>query len=394
MIDGIIAGTGNSRLVKSVPNFLQLYPTYEAFVGALIAGTLPLDIIFNSPGWQQLPDFLNKTTLLQDATAQKYGFTGNTTVDDVLNRISTQLGGYLVRVYVQIGGAPAPSGISVTGMTGVNNEPLVTGDDGSVLGLTRSNTVTITVDNSNIPYVDVQAADNTFTIDTNYQAYTEATVNLVASAQGFIAITASKSVSFSPSTKTVDLFLVGGGRGGDAIAYFNRDTSSGTGTSYGGYGGSKVTQLGVSLSSGTLTCTIGAGGPGGYARSTVSGQGIRDSGANGGNTRVVVDGKTYTASGGSDTEVRYGSDGAYPFGSSAFGNKYGANGGGASANPGYTYSTFSGGTSGGGNGSSDSGGDATDYGSGGGGGVTMGATSVTAQGGDGYQGIVIIRWGY
>ena len=83
MIDGIIAGTGNSRLAKSVPNFLQLYPTYEAFVGALIAGTLPLDIIFNSPGWQQIPDFLNKANLLKDETAALYSLQNTAVPDDV-----------------------------------------------------------------------------------------------------------------------------------------------------------------------------------------------------------------------------------------------------------------------------------------------------------------------
>ena len=44
MQDTIIKGTGNSRSLRSVPNFLRLYPSYEAFGQALVAGTLPIDL--------------------------------------------------------------------------------------------------------------------------------------------------------------------------------------------------------------------------------------------------------------------------------------------------------------------------------------------------------------
>ena len=39
MKDMIIKGTGDSRYLKSVSNFLSLYPDYESFVAALVAGT-------------------------------------------------------------------------------------------------------------------------------------------------------------------------------------------------------------------------------------------------------------------------------------------------------------------------------------------------------------------
>lgn len=44
MQDTIIKGTGNSRSLASVPNFLTLYPTYEAFGQALINRELPIDL--------------------------------------------------------------------------------------------------------------------------------------------------------------------------------------------------------------------------------------------------------------------------------------------------------------------------------------------------------------
>ena len=70
MQDGIIKGTGNSRYLKSISNFLQQYPTYQDFVAALVAGTLPIDLNgINETGWDQLGTALNKANLLSDETA-------------------------------------------------------------------------------------------------------------------------------------------------------------------------------------------------------------------------------------------------------------------------------------------------------------------------------------
>lgn len=68
MTDGIIKGTGNSRYGKTVPNALTLYPTYEAFIEALVAGTFPFDLNgINPAGWETVGDKLGKATLLTDA---------------------------------------------------------------------------------------------------------------------------------------------------------------------------------------------------------------------------------------------------------------------------------------------------------------------------------------
>ena len=70
MQDGIIMGTGNSRYLKSISGFLAMYPTYEAFAQALVAGTLPIDLSGKNPdGWAQQGTPLNKANLLTDATA-------------------------------------------------------------------------------------------------------------------------------------------------------------------------------------------------------------------------------------------------------------------------------------------------------------------------------------
>lgn len=81
MIDGVIAQTGNSRLVKA-----NLPATYEEFKAQAAAGMLPIDLLFNAAGWSVQPTFLNKGTLLDDTTASKYP-TGTDTVNKALGAV-------------------------------------------------------------------------------------------------------------------------------------------------------------------------------------------------------------------------------------------------------------------------------------------------------------------
>lgn len=77
MKDMIIKGTGDSRYLKSVSNFLSLYPDYESFVAALVAGTLPIDLNgINSAGVTQEGTPLTKANLLSDTAAKLMGATG------------------------------------------------------------------------------------------------------------------------------------------------------------------------------------------------------------------------------------------------------------------------------------------------------------------------------
>ena len=85
MQDGIIKGTGNSRYLKSISNFLTQYPTYQDFVAALVAGTLPIDLNgINETGWDQLGTALNKANLLSDETAAALGLPNTAVPDDAL----------------------------------------------------------------------------------------------------------------------------------------------------------------------------------------------------------------------------------------------------------------------------------------------------------------------
>lgn len=344
---------------------------------------------------------LNKSTLLKDTTAALYGLGADAVPDDMFTRIAKMLGGFLVKVNIQIAGVAAGAGISVTGITGINGEALVTDSSGSVTGLLHSKTATITVDKSTVEEVDILQAENTFTIDSNYAAYSETTVNLQPAAQGFILVDTSKTIKFSANVSTVDLFLVGGGAGGTAGVKLY---SSGNAKGYGGGGGTVVTETDVAINGHAVSCLIGAAGSGATASRTSSSSSITYADGNpGGATSAIVDGVTYSAAGG---EVRKtssnGTDGSSPFGSSAFGNQMGASGGGALAyNDGEGDYGNSGGVYGGGRGvvsNNASGRDGSYYGAGGGGAAksnnTVSYSSVSITSGNGYKGCVVIRWGY
>lgn len=78
MKDGIIKANGTSRRVQAT------FPaTYEEFRAKAAAGTLSLDVLFQSAGWSQHPTFLNKANLLDDTTAEMGGFDSNVVPNDV-----------------------------------------------------------------------------------------------------------------------------------------------------------------------------------------------------------------------------------------------------------------------------------------------------------------------
>lgn len=105
MQDGIIAGNGSSRYLKTVAAALSLYPSYEDFITALIAGTFPIDLNgINEAGWSRQGTPLNKGTLLSDTTETKiWGSAGNHTVDQALGQILGSIGYSLIKEYTSPG---------------------------------------------------------------------------------------------------------------------------------------------------------------------------------------------------------------------------------------------------------------------------------------------------
>lgn len=89
MTDGVIKSTGNSRYLKSVANFIALYPTYEDFAAALIRGDLPIDLNgINPNGWSQQATPLIKANLLSDSTGSMLGVGSTGTVNSALAAIA------------------------------------------------------------------------------------------------------------------------------------------------------------------------------------------------------------------------------------------------------------------------------------------------------------------
>lgn len=104
MKDLVPKGTGNSRFLRSVSNFLSLYPDYEAFVTALVDGTLPIDLAgINTEGVTQVGTPLTKANLLTDATATALGLSGDPTVNDALYALSQKGSPAECHVYADAG---------------------------------------------------------------------------------------------------------------------------------------------------------------------------------------------------------------------------------------------------------------------------------------------------
>ena len=90
MQDMVITGTGNSRFLKSVENFLDLFPTYEAFAAAFASGVLPVDFNgINPDGITQIGTPYSKSAVLTDETAALFGLDNTAVPDDVLRVISS-----------------------------------------------------------------------------------------------------------------------------------------------------------------------------------------------------------------------------------------------------------------------------------------------------------------
>ena len=83
MNDGIVKGTGNSRWMKTVQDALTKYPTYEAFMQALVEGTFSFDLNGMKPeGWEQIGTTLDTANVLTDETAESMGLPDTATPND------------------------------------------------------------------------------------------------------------------------------------------------------------------------------------------------------------------------------------------------------------------------------------------------------------------------
>jgi len=158
VVDGVIAGTGNSRYLKSVSNFLSLYPTYSNFVSALVEGTLPIDLNgLNAAGWTTLATALSKANLLDDTTAAAIAtFTGQSTPSTVNAALAAFAAATRVKVETTsytgtgTGGSSNPSSIAFTGTPHI---VFIRGGSEGALGIFLPQSLTTSYANYSYAYI-------------------------------------------------------------------------------------------------------------------------------------------------------------------------------------------------------------------------------------------------
>lgn len=254
MQDGIIKGVGNSRFLKSVPAFLTLYPTYEAFAEALIAGTLPVDLNgINEAGWTQLGTALNKANLLSDETEVfLFGAGENRSVNEAFYA----LGGKIQLIMSNVAaitltlkdsaGKPIP-GVLVQGVFDGSGNSVYSDNSGVVAGYVSEGSPTLKVSG----YADIVDYSEEISV-TKGTTFTKA---VTLTTRNYLDMMSSRSVKFSGNVETVDVALGGGGASGDAYYAANYTIGRGGGM------GAVSKQMGIQVTPNqAYPAVVGAGG--------------------------------------------------------------------------------------------------------------------------------------
>ncbi len=282
MRDGIIKGDGTSRFMKAA-----LPDTYESFKAACASGAQPLDILMNLAGWDTIPDFLNKETLLQDETeVALFGNAANRTVDAVFRGIAFKFkaisdGLATVKVTITDEGGKPVSGVLLTNVQSDTGGTVLSDASGIVNGYIAEGNAKIAVSG----YGDlVDAAIPTFTAVAG-GSYTK---TLTVKRRTYLNITASKTFRFSGDVATVDVALVDGGDSGGWGNY--RTDASGNEVNNnvdliggrGGNAGKAGKQTGIKPEPGkTYQAVVGSGGTDGNAGGKSSFMGVTGTTPNG-----------------------------------------------------------------------------------------------------------------
>lgn len=419
MKDGIIKATGNSRLLKAPAS---IPATYAEFRTALLAGTLPVDLLYNAIGWDVEGTALNKANLLTDAVAEALGLTSDDpTVNEALNALLA------VATTVRNGLMSAADKTKLDGVAdNANNyvHPTTAGNKHVPAGGAADNILGYSAAGTSI-WIQ-QLAEKALLSAATSALYgvtnVDAALALIPPKKTIVLLTASGSWTPPRVPLTVDIFMISGGGGGAA---------GGSNVSGGGGGGGYAKHIynHKIVSATPISYVIGAGGTGGTGKTNSANRaggagGITTFGifstlqGGGGASRTnYTDGQQWGGKGGAGGGAGngYRNPGVSGFGGNAantsddFGTGiydntqggycelngilYGGSGGGGSSDP--AYPGGAGGAGGGGAGGdvSTNGGNATGPGGGGGGGGDGNGTDASAgTGGNGASGIIVIAY--
>lgn len=277
MKDMIPKGTGNSRFLRSVSNFKAIYPTYDAFVNALVAGNLPVDFNgINEAGIQQVGTSLNKANLLTDETAGRLGlFQEDPTVNEAFGALANSPAGTgTLYIYCKDEAGEPVSGCVVQ----IGEDLAVTSASGAVKYLLAPGTCSVAI-RSPIDY-GAEVQTESVTVGLGETVSVEATIQDSLDGATELRLTSSVIASFSSRVAKADVFGVSGGGSGGVAMYFNDKNL--VAKASGGAGGRTKTVLSIGISD-VFKITVGAGG------AAVSNTNIYTpvDGKSGGNTSVV-----------------------------------------------------------------------------------------------------------
>lgn len=326
---------------------------------------------------------------------------------DALKRLLLSDGRYAVKVQVLSPGGRPMKGVEIgNSLVSMSGQPLITGEDGTCVGFTASNPVTVSATNNFLDISSIGSVKKTLTDGIlNEVTLTSTRDSAMETSKTF---TASQNVRFSPDVATFNCSAIGGGANGAAgvtgsstISGYSAVTATG---GKGGNAGQVVNKAGILNTSQLISIVVGAiggtsrvgtyitaagaagaaGGAGGYAWSNANSVYAN----NHGSTNAGAGADTTTSFLYPPTDV--GGAGGGGFAHTDFGGSYSSD---ASAARGI------GGSPGGGEGAasqSSNGDNASHYGGGGGGGAAeyYSGKGWNSSGGSGMQGLCGLQWAY
>ena len=344
-------------------------------------------------------DAWTKDETLSAQVASVLGLRDNYKPDDAFLGLYFGAGTYRYRVKVLFEDGTPIRGCTISGISAITGQTLVTNEKGIVIGKSTSSQVTIRV---SIPYEDLEKVDSQTIVSNGIIT----DVIFSVSGKGIIQITSSKTLTISSFAKTVDVTAVGGGAGRNAMRVYN-------GNPYGGSrGGARKIVTSLNVSVGLIKIMIGAQASGGINSNS------NYTGGTGRTTVVNIGENIITAVGGDSSR---GGSGGYRYGEGGNSGYYHTNGvagkdsteyifndsslglagGGSGRGGGFSYDSYHdfvnraggvGGAPNGGRGEDNSGAAASGASMGGGGGGRCYTDHLTRNGGAGGAGGVYLRF--
>lgn len=265
MRDGIIKDDGTSRLIRA-----NWPATYEEFRAMAEAAELPLDLLLNEGGWEQLPTILSKLNLLQDSTEiALFGSANDRTVDEAFAGVARKLTLIMsdmasMTVTVKSANGNPIGGVMIDGLFDASGNTVITDSSGKASGYLNNGSNTLSVLN----YADIE--DWTETVTAVKGETLTKTITLTT--RNFLKILSTKNVKFSTNVIKVDVTVVGGG-GGGAMGGFNNSTDYTIGGAGGGGGYCKVQESIAFTPNTAYLAIVGNGGAGGSKATVNEGKG-------------------------------------------------------------------------------------------------------------------------